>query len=62
VLRGGGLKVSPPSIKFMLKATLPSPKMPFLKKILTFFQNIFGTTQDFHKSEVNFSKKLTPPP
>jgi hypothetical protein len=33
---GGGLKYPLPPMKFSLKATLPLPKIAFLKKFLTF--------------------------
>jgi hypothetical protein len=66
----GRLKVSPPPMKFSLKATLPPPKMAFLKKFLTFlakkchfFQKILGTSRDYHKSAVKFFKFFdTSPP
>jgi hypothetical protein len=50
-------------MKFSLKATLPPPKMAFLKNFLAenaIFQKIFGTSRDYHKSAVNFSKKILP--
>jgi hypothetical protein len=66
---GGGLKYPLPPMKFLLKATLPPPKMAFLKKFLTFlakkchFSEIFwdlsGLSQIYNKIFKNF---MTPPP
>ena len=61
----GGFKYPLPHMKFSLKATLPPPKMAFLKNFLTFlakkchfFQKKFGTSRDYHKSTIKFSKNF----
>ena len=69
---GWGLKLYPPPTKFSFKATLPHlAKQNFWKKwhfwrnfwlFWPFFQKILGTSRDYHKSAIKFSKFFWPLP
>jgi hypothetical protein len=64
-------------LKFLIKASLPPTKIfgskffwkkygifenfDFFAQKMTFFHKTFGTSRDFHKSDVTISKKPYPP-